>query len=373
VLFSSKPASCRDRTCDRTGSESKFATHCGSWLTDRSISNLRRRVAGLPSLSEDQYPAQAPSSKTIPGRRNSDEHATKRLLDAAEPKSGSEAEHMPSPDLARNDCQPLPATHCLFCNLDFPTLDANMEHMSGEHGLFIPSPERLSDTGTLLKFLAFVIFEYKECLYCGLVKSTVEGVQTHMRDKGHCMISLDVESELHDFWDPIDSEGDEDNQPTESAAIKFSDTEMRLPSGIIINSRSDVAQLRVRSGLTSSRTKSSQHRTRIAETRPAITAGEETQDTRDEQPQTHSKSSDRRVAVRGELGFIGLSDGAKRALMVTEKKMMKREAIAKSAHRHAMEQQPTKTMYYKVRVTTKELGNSVIDTTQTENPVYQAG
>jgi pre-60S factor REI1 len=317
-------------------------THCGLWLTDRSISNLRRRVAGLPSLSKDQHPAQAPSPKI-----------TKRLPDVAEPKSGSQAELLPHP--AKVESQALPATRCLFCTLDFPALDANMEHMTDVHGLFILSPEQLSDLETFLGYLATIVFGDKECLYCGVIKSTVEGVQTHMRDKAHCMINLNGESELLDFWDFTDSEGDEDSQATENPANKLFNTEMRLPSGVIINSRSDVAQLRARPGLTSSRTKSSQHRTKIAEKRAAITAGEETQGTHDDQPQTHSRSSDRRVAVRGELGLTGLSDGAKRALMVTEKKMMKREAIAKTAHRHAMEQQPTKTMYYKVRVTTKQL------------------
>jgi pre-60S factor REI1 len=70
----------------------------------------------------------------------------------------------------------------------------------------------------------------------------------------------------------------------------------------------------------------------------------------------HEHRSERRVAVRGEMGLVGVSEAQKRALVVTEKKMKRREALAKAAMRHAVEQQPMKTVYYK-----------------TENPVYQAG
>jgi pre-60S factor REI1 len=56
------------------------------------------------------------------------------------------------------------------------------------------------------------------------------------------------------------------------------------------------------------------------------------------------------------MGLAGVTEAQKRALVVTEKKMKRREALAKAAMRHAVEQQPMKTVYYK-----------------TENPVYQAG
>jgi pre-60S factor REI1 len=196
---------------------------------------------------------------------------------------------------------------------------------------------------SFLGYLAIIIFEYNECLYCSLQKGTVDGVQTHMRDKGHCMIKTNAESELLDFWELSDS-GDEER--TKSAAIKLSETEMRLPSGVVINSRSDTTQRRAKPRLAQSRTKGSQYRIKRAEMR-AITAGEN-QETADENQSRPSRSNDRRVAVRGEMGLAGIPESQRRALQITEKKMKRGEAVAKAAQRYAAEQEPVKAKYYKV-------------------------
>lgn len=224
--------------------------------------------------------------------------------------------------------------------------------MSSQHGLFIPSPERL-DMESFLGYLAVIVFSYNECLYCHLEKGTVDGVQTHMRDKGHCMINMSADSELLEFWSLSDSEDDSDNdipEPTKGEAIKLSTTEMRLPTGLVINSRSDTTQLRSRPDLTQSRSKSSQYRTKRDE-KLAITAAETSETTANDQqskPSSTSNKHETRVAVRGEMGLTGVSENQRRALQVTEKKMKRREAVAKAASRYAMEQEPVKTKYYKV-------------------------
>lgn len=223
--------------------------------------------------------------------------------------------------------------------------------MYSTHGLFIPSPGEVSDMESFLGYLAMIIFEYKECLYCNSEKGTVEGVQTHMRDKGHCMINMNAESELLDFWELADSEDEADNEDGEhskkkNAAIKLSETEMRLPSGVVIGSRSDTTQLRSRPGLAQSRSKGSQYRMKRDEMK-AISAGEISQ-TGDGDQSGPSSSNGRRVAVRGEMGLLGVSDSQRHALVVTEKKMRKREAVAKAAQRYVMEAQPVKSIYYKV-------------------------
>lgn len=221
--------------------------------------------------------------------------------------------------------------------------------MSSLHGLFIPSPDQLSDMESFLGYLAVVIFDYTECLYCSLEKGTVDGVQTHMRDKGHCMIKMNEDSELLDFWQLSDSEDESQNEAEEHAksfAIKLSATEMRLPSGVIINSRSDTTQLRAKPGLAQSRAKGSKHRIKRAEMR-AIIAGEN-QQTKDEKQSRPSRSNDSRVVIRGEMGLAGIPESQRRALQITEKKMKMREAIAKAAQRYAAEQEPIKAKYYKV-------------------------
>ncbi|KAJ4373011.1 hypothetical protein N0V83_003302 [Neocucurbitaria cava] len=333
-----------------------------------------RRVAGLPALSEEQYDTQAETRDSVYRQKDSDEQKKKRM-----PSPEAEVE----PDFPLEDIttvkhkisEKIASTQCLFCNLDSPTLDANVDHMSSLHGLFIPSPDQLSDMESFLGYLAVIIFEYTKCLYCGSEKGTVDGVQTHMRDKGHCMIKMNTDPELLDFWELSDNgdEGqNEDEERIECAAIKLSDTEWRLPSGAIINARSDTTHFRSRPGIAQLRTKSSQYRTKRDELR-AITAGE-SQET-DEKQTKPASSNDRRVAVRGEMGLAGVSESQRRALQITAKKMKQREAIAKTANRHAMEQQPVRTMYYKVRVYDEKIWSNECSLMheQTENPVYQAG
>ncbi|KAF1844282.1 uncharacterized protein K460DRAFT_290258 [Cucurbitaria berberidis CBS 394.84] len=301
------------------------------------VSNLRRRVAGLSALSEEQYDTQAKSQDIIPRQKDSEEPGTKPI--------------------SSYDAVKVPPTQCLFCNLDSPTLNANIDHMSSLHGLFIPSRGQLSDMRAFLGYLATIVFEYNECLYCSLAKGTVDGVQTHMRDKGHCMIKMNAESELLDFWELSDSGDDgqiDDEECTKSSAIMLSETEMRLPSGVVINSRSDTTQLRAKPGLAQSRSKGSQYRVKRDEVR-AITAGAQQETTHEDQSRP-SRSNDRRVAVRGEMGLAGISESQKLALQITEKKIKRREAVAKAAQRYAAEQEPVKTKYYK-----------------TETPIYQAG
>jgi pre-60S factor REI1 len=347
ALLLSKPASSSVRTCDSLGSRNnRVALWCGA--NCGSVNNIRRRVAELPALSEEQYDTEAKSQEIIHRQKDGDEQGKKRISSYdAEVESDSSSEDIPEAEYEISE--KVPPTQCLFCNLDSPTLNANIDHMSSLHGLFIPSPDQLLDMESFLGFLAIIIFEYNECLYCSLQKGTVDGVQTHMRDKGHCMIKMNAESEFLDFWELSDSgdEGqNEDEERTKSAAVKLSETEMRLPSGIVINARSDTTQLRARPRLAQSRTKGSQYRIKRAEMR-AITAGEN-QETVDENQSRPSRSNDRRVAVRGEMGLAGIPESQRRALQITEKKMKRREAVAKSAQRYAAEQEPIKAKYYKV-------------------------
>ncbi|GAP92481.1 putative pre-60S factor REI1 [Rosellinia necatrix] len=106
---------------------------------------------------------------------------------------------------------------CLFCNYDSPTVPLNVHHMERMHGMFIPEKQYLVDMDGLIAALQQRIQEYHECLHCGKAKNTVAAVQTHMRDKGHCMIPFTTEKEqlsIGDFYDfrstYSDGEGSED-------------------------------------------------------------------------------------------------------------------------------------------------------------------
>jgi pre-60S factor REI1 len=256
-----------------------------------------------------------------------------------------------------------PPTRCLFCSLVSQDLEANIEHMSSQHGLFIPSPDRISDLESFLDYLGIIVFEYNECLYCGLEKSTVDAVQTHMRDKGHCKLYLSTESELLAFWELSDDseeekeEEDHDNEWRPSnKATKLSLTEIRLPSGLIINSRS--------TSLPHPHAQPSrQRRRRLAQPSPtprpnhAITATQAAQILAHSSPLVPTpQHHHNRIATRHTMGLAGVPESQLRTLATLDKRMKTQESVAKAGVRHKAEQQPVKTKYYK-----------------TEAPIYQAG
>ena len=85
---------------------------------------------------------------------------------------------------------------CLFCNYDSPTFKLNVMHMTKYHGMFIPEQNYLTDLEGLITWLHGKIFDDHECLYCHKLKSSPESIQTHMRDKGHCMIAFEAEEDM---------------------------------------------------------------------------------------------------------------------------------------------------------------------------------
>ena len=116
-----------------------------------------------------------------------------------------------------------PLLHCLFCNYKSPTLKLNVHHMGRHHGMFIPEQEYLQDLEGLIRYLYAKIKDNNECLYCHKIKPTSTGIQTHMRDKGHCMIAFETEDEMieiGDFYDFTstysDNEAEQDGRPAEA-------------------------------------------------------------------------------------------------------------------------------------------------------------
>lgn len=115
-----------------------------------------------------------------------------------------------------------PLKQCLFCNYESPTFKLSVLHMTKFHGLFIPEQPYLVDLEGLVVYLYGKITEIHECLYCHKIKGSKESIQTHMRDKGHCMIAYTSEIEMievgqfYDFRasysDPESDMGEEDNE-----------------------------------------------------------------------------------------------------------------------------------------------------------------
>jgi pre-60S factor REI1 len=120
---------------------------------------------------------------------------------------------------------PLSLNRCLFCNYDSPNLKLNILHMTKFHGLFIPEQPYLIDLEGLITYLGAKITENHECLFCHKLKGSTSGVQTHMRDKGHCMIAFSTEEEMlevgqfYDFRSTYSDEEDDDEEDEENNGV----------------------------------------------------------------------------------------------------------------------------------------------------------
>ncbi|KAL5118922.1 pre-60S factor rei1 [Pleosporales sp. CAS-2024a] len=89
-----------------------------------------------------------------------------------------------------------PLLDCLFCNYKSPSFALNVNHMGRFHGMFVPEKDYLVEPENLIKYLHDKIHINHECLKCHKIVHTSAGIQTHMRDRGHCMIAFESDEEL---------------------------------------------------------------------------------------------------------------------------------------------------------------------------------
>lgn len=145
-----------------------------------------------------------------------------------------------------------PMNRCMFCNYDSPSFKLSVMHMSKFHGMFIPEQPYLVDLEGLIRYLYGKITQLYECLYCHKFKSSMSGIQTHMRDKGHCMIAFDSEEEMievgqfYDFSSTYsdDEEASSDDDDMEGANVtnngaKFGSKRSQAIKTVICSSNGD--------------------------------------------------------------------------------------------------------------------------------------
>ncbi|KIV91948.1 hypothetical protein PV10_06435 [Exophiala mesophila] len=180
--------------------------------------------------------AEAEFEKVVAGIKDASIHEASpvsRRPSAPPPDADPRQDHPISPE---KPITSIPISQCLFCNYDSPTWKLNMGHMTKIHGLFVPEQTYLVDPEGLLKYMQAKVFENFECLWCHKLRGSAEGVQTHMRDKGHCKIAFEKEEEMVEFGqfydfsstysdaEEDDSE-DEDKPPTRNGGVKLSSSE----------------------------------------------------------------------------------------------------------------------------------------------------
>lgn len=274
-------------------------------MTQYSVYNIKRRIESLPPIPLDEF----------------DKHIDRKTdIRAASTTSSSSSDAEVSDDEEEESASPF---QCLFCSRGFASDDAgfatNLEHMRTAHGMSIPDPERVIDMQSFVGYLATEVRVWHECLYCGATKPSTLSIQSHMRDKGHCLLNLDREPELLDFW-----EGPRDDATTAAAAITdrpthLSATEIRCASGKVVGSR-HAAPTVIK--------KASRKRGPAASTGRALPSGSEDGES---PPLPVVGTLGRQLARREEMGILGVSVHQRQALMLAEKKAQRSEAVARRA------------------------------------------
>ena len=309
--------------------------------------NLKRKIASLAPISAQLFDRTATKSQD----------GTNGETNFGEAKKTGSLDNQPNRVEIEKDFTP---AQCLFCSTDSSTVDDNVEHMFKAHGMFIPNQEILEDAEGLLTYLFNIISEFRECLYCGKTKETVEGLRSHMTDKGHCKIAFD--EELDQFYD---FEGGPENG-TEEGVFKTdeeevdagrtspepehdfhpdSEHELRLPSGRILGHRS--LSRYYRQNLHSYPTLAERAASR------AITAAEAASDDNPMTEHPHQPDQPGRqlaTSARSEMGMIGVNEFEKRALRATEKKALKQETRARSEREWRLNKESNRQKHFKVDV-----------------------
>jgi len=144
-------------------------------------------------------------------QKNDDKQDTK--MDDKEDKKEDQLDS----EISKYACRTaVPIKTCIFCGVQFDTIDTSLDHMLKIHGFFIPFVEYLVDLEGLLEYLGAKVGFGHVCLYCNgrtrAAYGSLQAVRQHMDAKFHCKIRLDDndEQELINFYQFPNSDNDQD-------------------------------------------------------------------------------------------------------------------------------------------------------------------
>ncbi|KAI4731318.1 hypothetical protein E4T49_00842 [Aureobasidium sp. EXF-10728] len=220
--------------CQKTYfSENAYANHLGSQKHRQQIARMHMRdvddassvMSSTFSLGEPLETASNVETASVasvatdrPEERDAD---LSHITDGVQQTDIADDDNSSRAPTDADDMVEVLLNQCLFCNTICEDLDENIKHMSKQHGMFIPEREFLVDLEGLLSYLHEKIHDDHQCLYCGQLKHTASGIQTHMRDRGHCMIPYSTEDdmlEIGEFYDFRSTySDDEDDESTDGA------------------------------------------------------------------------------------------------------------------------------------------------------------
>ena len=291
AISRSIPEKLRESTWRVTGSMVQHTCNWRRWPVT-SVYNLKRRIAFLPPiplvLFEDKIRMAAEPHVRTPKKH----HAQRTEKGLNSPRQ------------------------CLFCHLTFEDdteeLNTVIGHMFTTHGLFIPDQAMLLDPTSFLGYLATQVRVWHECLYCGIIRTSTPAIQDHMKDSGHCMLNLEREPELSEFWEhKNDAESHTTNVGIKPGTRVGQELQLHSGKTVVLN--------------TLRRQKPSAARARKAHS--ALPAGPEP--SQSQSPPRHQNH--RLSARRGEEGIQNITSQQHHALVLAVKRSQKDEAIATRA------------------------------------------
>ncbi|KFD45742.1 hypothetical protein M513_13382 [Trichuris suis] len=270
-------------TCRLTFESSQLqrAHHQSEW----HLYNMRRKMACLEPIPREEFERKAAEFRQTP-MRLAEEHLcklcnkrfhsfesygdhlqSKRHVENAKIRKMKETVQEnsnsvftpPKMDLTKTASVAKEATVvqiCLFCSTISRDLERNLEHMSTEHGFFIPDVNYCISLEGLLTYLHDKVATHHLCLWCSDKSKAFQSLaaaQTHMRDKGHCKVFHydNAIAELTDFYDyrkkqeededtdeQSDTDSDSDDSDLDFAVVDDAGYQLYLPSGAVAGHRS---------------------------------------------------------------------------------------------------------------------------------------
>eukprot|EP00615_Pteridomonas_danica_P006576 CAMPEP_0114341286 /NCGR_PEP_ID=MMETSP0101-20121206/8948_1 /TAXON_ID=38822 ORGANISM="Pteridomonas danica, Strain PT" /NCGR_SAMPLE_ID=MMETSP0101 /ASSEMBLY_ACC=CAM_ASM_000211 /LENGTH=410 /DNA_ID=CAMNT_0001474843 /DNA_START=27 /DNA_END=1256 /DNA_ORIENTATION=- len=210
--------------------------------------NLKRKVAGLPPLPNDQFEARKAAALAAKGdqekkaashkldhvKQNKKDKVAGRVADRKErilkmneekekssmkkppvpptKKEEEEEDRMKDDETNENEEEEeeeeepfeVDLRRSLFDSNLAEDIDESLAHMAKKYGFFIPDVEYLSDLEGLVEYLHEKIGLGHTCLYCNKIHRSANACRQHMVDSSHCKIKYDDQvdmDEISDFYD----------------------------------------------------------------------------------------------------------------------------------------------------------------------------
>lgn len=182
-----------------------------------------------------------------------------------------------------------------------------------------------------------------------------------MRDKGHCMINLEREPELLEFWEFSDHSSDEEGIPTPQAEEidatvrgDLSQGEYTLPSGKVVGSKNKAREARILSRRHASTAKENPSRL-ITKISVDNTDANSPSATTQSLVETQEKSEQNRaVTTRDAVGLIGVSDQRIRSLVTLQRKTQRQQAVVQASAAWAGDKGGIHQRHYKVKMNLRD-------------------